>query len=561
MRRVSMAERLVARNRAEVEIMRFATPDPATGLRPHALWHKHVHNVTLDPVQILKMIEMDEHDQTIDMSCRRTGKTAVKELHILEDLATKAHQDAGIVAPRQQQSQNNLSYHLDAIRRSPILSAYLHYKNGRAQINDTMYQLANLSGAAAYGIMAQIDGDSLTTASLEETDDMPQDRLLSRFLPMLGAARRLGAQADRAAFRPKIRITGVFKGADVLQGLLSSGKYHCLPVVDVYLGMELGILNEQFMLDMRAQLPEGEFIRQFLCKNVASQNWIWERHIRRALAVGLSAQLAVAGPLPGGRYRKRGILAFGYDHTGHGESAHASRSALVVSELVGNFCTFPYVRSWPAGTDDRVIERDLAGLWGYFRPDYAIGDAYGVGMLTTLNDRLFRDGLTDIDRRTVGEGESTASTWPKWPFSPIRFEGMTKHSMASVLRSVFHNGTAAIPFVEEAPPAFERGEPIARPAAAILSDPAAADLAAFVRQLANIRAEPTKTSYSTFKMADPKLGDDFFDAACAAVWALLTRGQEDVPTVIGSRVASRDALLGLPGLAGLLIGPQARLAA
>ena len=49
----------------------------------------------------------------------------------------------------------------------------------------------NGSKACAYGIMSQIDGDSLTRASLEETDDMPQDRLMSRFLPMLGAARRL----------------------------------------------------------------------------------------------------------------------------------------------------------------------------------------------------------------------------------------------------------------------------------------------------------------------------------------------------------------------------------
>lgn len=561
MRRVSQAERILVRNRAEVEIQRYAKPDPATGLRPHALWHKHVHNVTLDPMQILKMIEMDEHDQTVDVSCRRTGKTAVKELHILEDNATKAHQDAGIVAPRQQQSQNNLSYHLEAIRRSPILSAWVNHKNGRAQINDTMYQFANLSGASAYGIMAQIDGDSLTTASLEETDDMPQDRLLSRFLPMLGAARRLGADAGRAAFRPKIRMTGVFKGADTLQALIDSGKYHLLPMVDVYLGMELGILNQAFMLDMRAQLPEDEYIRQFLCKNVASRNWIWVRHIRRALAVGLSAQLAIAGPLPGARYRKRGVLAFGYDHSGHGEAANASKSALVVSELVGNFCTFPYVKSWPAGTDDRVVERDLAGLWAYFRPEYAIGDAYGVGMLTTLNDRLYRDGLTEVDRRTIGEGESTASTWVHWPFSPLRFEGMTKHSMASVLRSVFHNGTAAIPYVDEAGPAVERGERIAAGTVAAIADPAAADLLAFVRQLGNIRAEHTKASYSSFKMADAGVGDDFFDAACAAVWALLTRGQDDVPSVIGRRVTSREEMLGSPTIAGLLGGAHARLAA
>ncbi len=77
--------------------MRFALPDPETGLRPHALWHKHVHNVELDPLQCLKMAEMDEHPNTADFSCRRTGKTAVKEMHNLEELATEILVDVTVV--------------------------------------------------------------------------------------------------------------------------------------------------------------------------------------------------------------------------------------------------------------------------------------------------------------------------------------------------------------------------------------------------------------------------------------------------------------------------------
>ena len=68
MTRLSASQRITVQDRAEVEIARFA--------HDHALWHKHVHNVTLDSVQILKCIEMDEHPNTIDVSCRRTGKTA-----------------------------------------------------------------------------------------------------------------------------------------------------------------------------------------------------------------------------------------------------------------------------------------------------------------------------------------------------------------------------------------------------------------------------------------------------------------------------------------------------
>lgn len=521
--RVSAAARARVASRAEVEIMRYAND--------HALWHKHVHGVTLDAMQILKCIEMDQHQNTIDFSCRRTGKTFVKELYCLKHLATHAHEFEGVVAPRAQQSITNIGYHLDAIGRSQMLRGFIATKAGRPQMRDSGYLFANRSGAAAYGIMSQIDGDSITIASLEETDDMPYERLVSRFLPMLGAKRRPGVDREMA---PQVRVTGVFKGADVLASLVKSGAYHTVPTVDVYLGIEMGMVDEAWAMEMRAQNSEGEWIRQFLCRNIAAQNWIWEKHIRRAMAVGLQAGLEIAGPLPGARHRRRGLVSFGYDHSGHGETPAASKSALVVAEQIGNFVTFPYVRTWPAGTDDNVVMRDLIGLWEYFRPDYAIGDAYGLGMLTTLNDKLYAAGLTDIDRRTIGEGESTASTWGAWPFAPLRFEGGTKHSMASMLRAAFHNGQAAIAWFDEDS-----------------TDEQHRSFHQFARQLGNIKAEPTKAAYSSFRMADPKLGDDLLDAAMAAVWALTTRGQGAVPTVIGHRTQTRDQLLGAPAAARL----------
>lgn len=524
--RVSAAARVQSASVAETEIMRFARTDPTTGLKPHALWHKHVHNVELDPVQVLKMLEMDQHRNTVDYSCRRTGKTSVKEMYNLERLATEPYQECGIVAPRMQQSQNNLDYMLEAIRRSPMLSAYVAYKQGRPQLKDTGFEFSNHSKGGAYGIMSQIDGDSITIASLEETDDMPQERLLSRFLPMLGAARRLGVDAGVAKFKPEIRISGVFKGAGVLQRLIDTGEYRALTTVDVHLGLALGVLDEAWAHSMRRQLPADEYIRQFLCRNIQARNWIWEEHIRRALAVGLEAGIERAGPLPGARYKRRGLVSFGYDHTGHGEAPEASKSALVVTETVGNWLTVPYVRSWAPGVSDQTLRRDLVALWDYFRPDYAIGDAYGVGMLTAVNDDLFRQGLTHVNRETVGDGQSNASSWAQWAFAPMRFEGMTKHVMASAVREVFHHGRAAVPYVDTG------------------WDGEDADWLAFVRQLGNMKAVPTRTSYSSFQMADQKIGDDFFDALCAAVYAQLTRGLEDAPAVVQSRRVDREALLG-----------------
>lgn len=515
--RVSPAQRVRMQHVAEREIQRYADD--------HAAWHKHVHDVELDPMQILKCIEMDRETNTIDFSCRRTGKTAVKELYGLKWNACNADQEWGIVAPREAQSLNNLSYHLEAIRRSPILPHFIAWKGGRKRMNDTQYELANRSRAVAYGIMAQVDGGDLTAASLEETDDMPADRLYSNFLLMLGATRRLGASPD-AVNEPQIRITGVFKGADTLQGLLSSGSYYALPTVDGYLGIEMGILNEQFLMDMREQLSPDEYLRQILCKNVSARNLVWEKYVRLALQVGLAAGLEPAPPIPGAQYGRRGLVSFGYDAGGHGENPQSSRHALVVTEQLGNWITFPFVRQWPAGADDTTVKDDLKAAWRYFRPDVAHGDAYGVGMLTQLNDELFREGLTDIDRRTIGEGDSTASTWPEWAFSPIRFEGMQKHQMAQAVRAVFHKGHAAIPYVEDR------------------EDPETADFRALTRQIPNIKPVETGKSYSSYQMADRKLGDDLFDATMASIWGHVTRGAPAVAGEIHRRTQSREALLG-----------------
>lgn len=506
-------------NVAEREVARYADD--------HALWHKHVHNVELDAMQVLKCLEMDANLSTMDFSCRRTGKTAIKELYLLKENATREDQELGIVAPREAQSLVNLGYHLDAIRRSPILTSWIAHKSGRTQLADTYYQFSNRSKAQSYGIMAQVDGGDLTMASLEEVDDMPRDRLFNRFLLMMGATRRLGANAT-SKNDPQIRITGVFKGADTLTDLIDSGKYHVLPTIDAYLGMQMGILNRKFILDMRDQLSPDEYLRQLLCNNVSARNLIWEQHVRRALQVGLQAGLQLAQPVPGERYKARGLVTLGYDCGGHGENPQASKHAVVICEQIGNFATFPYCRTWPAGADDRQVERDLVGLWKYFKPELGLGDAYGIGIITHVNDMLYAEGLIDTDRRTIGDGESTASTWPDWTFSPIRFEGMTKHSMAVALRNVFQNNNAAIPYLDDLD----------------VMDPDTADLRAFIRQLPNIQPKTTKASYASYKMANPKLGDDLFDATMAAVWAHVTRGGIQLPTTITTRTQTREQLLG-----------------
>ena len=554
--RVSSRQRVELQNVAEKHVMRYAGD--------HAMWHKYVHNVELDAVQVLKMREMDMHKNTIDFSCRRTGKTAVKEMYYLEQLATEADQELGIVAPRQAQSVKNLTYHTEAIRRSQMLEAYLSYKNGRKQLSDTKYEFANRSRAEAYGIMAQVDGGDMTCASLEEVDDMPKDRLYSRFLLMMGSTRRLGA-AKTSKNEAQIRITGVFKGADTLTDLLNSGSYFaigCLhggmarrevnkliaagwvnpdsvdigsyqypvPILNACNAIELGLINAQTMQTIRADLSEDETARQLACVNTASRNLVWELYLRIALQTGFEARIEIVEPAPGEHYQKRGLLSLGYDHSGHGESPEASRYALVILEQIGSFTCVIYARTWAPGTDESIVKNDIKSIWRYFSPDYAMGDAFGIGMLTQLNEELFTEGLISVDRRAVGNGDSTASTWSEWAFSPIRFEGMVKHQMATAVRNVFHNCTAAIPYVDD----YDDN---------VVSDEALADMRLLCKQLINIRPAVSKQSYSIYKMADAKIGDDLFDAYMAGLWALVTRGVATVSSIVIASSRTRQQML------------------
>lgn len=556
--RMSAKQRVEVQNVAEREVMRYAGN--------HAKWHKYVHNVELDAVQLLKMEEMDQHSNTLDFSSRRTGKTACKELHELEFNATNPDQEEGVVAPREAQAIVNLNYHLDAIRRSEILTNFIAYKSGRAQISDTKYEFANRSKAQAFGIMAQVDGGDLTVASLEEVDDMPKDRLYSRFLLMLGSARRLGA-AKESINDPKIRITGVYKGADTLTGLIDTGSYHVIgafhgerakkeiqklirlgylnphaieqenytypvPILNAVNGMELGLLNRQFIENMRADLSEDEFIRQLLCINTASRNLIWELHLRRAIQIGVKVSLPVVVPMPGETYLKRGLVSFGYDHSGHGENPEASRYAFVVKEQLGQFTCTRFAKTWPPGTDEKIVGRDLVGFWRYFNPDVAIGDAYGIGLLTWVNDQLYHEGLTDINRMAIGDGESTASTWGEWAFAPLRFEGMQKHSMAQAIRSSFVSNQVALPYIDDQ--------------LSDTSDLEIQDMHLLYRQLINIKAEASMASYSKYKMVKTDVGDDLFDADMAANWGLVTRGAIVTETEIFTLPKTREQLLGAP---------------
>src|SRR3546814_9447284 len=104
--------------------------------------------------------------------------------------------------------------------------------------------------------------------------------------------------------------------------------------------MEMGILQEAFMIEMRGQLSPQEYIRQLLCRNVTAQNVVWEKWVQWASQLGLTIGAQIEAPVPGGRYRRRGPIAFGYDHLGHGEDRSEEHTSELQSLMRISYAVF-----------------------------------------------------------------------------------------------------------------------------------------------------------------------------------------------------------------------------
>lgn len=477
-----------------------------------AAWCWEILGIKLDPLQLLRWDMLDKHRHTVSWDARRMRKTTTIFLHALKWLATHSHEFFLAVTPKEQQAQDAMEeYMLMHIRDSEVLRAFIQIRGGRKQISDRKFTFANNSTGRIAGIYSEVDGKGVSYCIYDEAEDLDQHRLLTKFLPMHSQSEKIGANRQ---MEPQIRFSGVIKGSGLRKILIDKGyfpmtqpNYPKPPIIgNVNLGVQLGILREKELSILQSMMAPDDWTRQMLCLEVESDSVIKYSHVRRAMTQALEW----AEPAPGKEYKKRGVVSIGYDHLGHGEQTTSSRSALVVCEMVGEFVTFPYVKTWPAWADEtRDILPDLVNIWRYFRPDAFFGDAYGIGLLTAFNDELYRFNLTSIDRRAINEGRSTESSWPEWAAAPVRFGGLHKHNMVDALRILFEREYAKIPWFDDAE---------------AMREPLQKDRLSFIKQLANVIKLPTKANYPSYKMDSKEIGDDIFDAACAAVWGVASRG-------------------------------------
>lgn len=466
---------------AEREIKRYAGDN--------LLWFKHVCNVDLHPHQLMWMSQMDRWPKTSVVASPRVGKTYAVELHGLKACAVNPWEDYRVFAPAEHQAATSLNYQIDAILNSPILSAYIETRLGRRQITATGYTFQNRSNAERYGQNSNLDGVNATVLRGEEFDDMDMDIWKDRILTR-------GMAKNRNGLPTRIRITGVVQGRENLYNLEMDDTFEALPKIDIYDGIALGVLDEDYAMALRDSYTDDQWLRIALVKYVESRNFFWSRHLRDMQKAGQRMQLAPIIPTPGGRYESAGTVAFGLDMGGQGESKTASKYSLQVVERLGAYKRWLYGEEFDPTIDPTVLRKKLVAYWDFFQPAGGFGDAFDANLIAQVNDDLYEEGIIGYNRKKE-HAEVKSESWKHWTFQPLRNQGPTKHLMFKGLQHDIHQGLFFTPLVEADNPDHE-------------------NLAKLIRQLENIRSVKGGASYLSYEMIKKSVGDDNVDGVAMA---------------------------------------------
>ena len=492
-------------------------------------WCKHVVGIDLDPIQQLKFHLMDKHLNTVDVSARRTRKTTAKELHTLKRLATEPDHEHNIVAPKEDQSKESFTRNIaEAVRRSPILLAYILWKNAKRQLSDVGLEFLNHSRSKCFGITSNLDGINSTIADIEECDDLDEDRLRDRFLLTRLGTETLFAQGVKK--EKSVRITGVYKGAGLIDKFIDDPNYFTLPVIDCWDGVAAGIIDEPAVRTDMAGMSDDMILRSLLCRRSSARNFFHERHLRRMMTRGNMFNLEPVVPIPGSVYEKRSPVSMTglyLDIGGHGESDHPSRYACSVFEYLNNNVFLLFARDWEATTPKDVIVRDVVDIWDFFRPSekFSYADAYGAAIISDICDTLFDRKIAHINRRDFAGSSATA--WTNWPFVPIRMDGFLKHAAYTYAQQAIHAGRVFTPLVTDSN----------------RNIPEYAAIEKIIEQLKNIKAVKTSKNYDSYQMIKKRIGDDYADAWALGFYALGTQGLLQVPTIIEGDYVTRESIL------------------
>ncbi len=466
-------------NQAEKEILKYKDDT--------ALWMKHCTGQDADPHQQLAIMEIEEHPNAIIVWPPRFGKTWSMEAVNLRDLFCYPKESLLLFGPKQDQANNALREHLDWIEGSELLKSYLAMKRGKRQFSETKYELLNGSRAKTMGILGQIDSEEASIIRGEEFDDMDLERWNDRVLSR-------GGRKNRSGKPTRYRLSGTIqKGKGNIFQMMHSGLYHVVSQFNIYHGLEFGIYDENAINLMKAEMTDDEWLRIFLLIFTEAKNFIWESYLNKCIEAGFRIGWDGVEYRPGGEYKPQGIVYAGFDCGHSGMKKQRSVYRLELVEYVGSRALWLNGFEWDPTDDPDKIKRELVDIWRYYQVSGGYGDALKANFIAEINDALYDQGLTSIDRSK--NPENKPPDWVKWALAPMWNSGKFKYLAASETKKMIEHSKLFLPY-------FHRKD----------DRHIAKMMRRLVRCLLNVRSVDNKTSYPSLEIIKPQLGDDAFDA-------------------------------------------------
>lgn len=492
------------RNRAETELLKFKDND--------FLWCKNILGQTLRPHQEVYCKELDAHDDCLLIGARRINKSWTIAYKFLKwTTSDYAGMKANCFAPALAQSRRNLKYMADMVMGSPILTAFIDRRMGKKGIGSEYINFLNGSEIKAKGQASSTDGLGSHAIWGDEFDDMNM---------AVWNERILGTGAENPEYlglkSTKVIRTGTIKGKGNIWKCENDPDMkeviHVLPKIDCYVGIELGIISEKYIRQMRKVLTKAQFQRMFLVEYTESNNFYKTRDLNACSTFAIV-------PLPirvGQTFERPNLnmkIGLGFDSAGKSALAtrdndgrkskratRANYAVSVVAEIKPNIYQLLYCKEWDKTTKSSAVERELYDIWNYFRPDKGYGDAYNSDLIIRVNKMLYKNGIIKQNPDKFNDGPGLKG-WDGMTFSPFRFDGPTKHNLHLTSQKIIEDRRIFFPKV-------------------IADSPRYAYLDILMKQFENVRSRPTTFQYDTYYCETSLLGDDIVESFIAGIYAL-----------------------------------------
>lgn len=496
---------------AEKELQRFKADTSEEKTAAYMLFMKHICGFELFPTQLLQAEQYFRYPYVIEVKPPRSGKSKGKSGINLYECALNADEDLRIYTPKFDIGRDSLSYQYDWIEKSPLLRSYIRVKNGKRQISSVNYEFRNHSNARIITVAGKIEGHNVTIADIMEFDlwdwKTYQDDVMRRF----------GAQNENG-LPTRVRIDGTILGQENIYKIITNEKYKNLyhnlmytdannilglPVdlkMDVDFMLAMGVLDPVMTEFQKSQMSPDEVQRSFYLNFTESTNFIWSAYV--AAVMRKSAKWGLEGvPFEkGGRYESEGVVGCGFDCGHAGQSDESSQYSLQIYEQIGRYRRWLNGFEWAADYDTSQLEIEVLEILAFYQPEGGYADALKHNFIASINDKAWRDGLTDKCRDDFPE--NTPGNWEQWWLSPLWNSDKNKHFYYDSLQMGIHKLTCFYPFYTADDDRHE-----------------AKMMRTLLRTMYNVRKEKTRGAYPRYTAADPKIGDDHTDAGgMANLW-------------------------------------------